>query len=233
MTILNFSGFPKEVGSYIELPNIAELIMMPFFTNSTAIEDVKKYGTDFQRELIDLTPIRNTSKYVAACFQVQLLTPNVITIANQLGPFERDWHIDGGINGGNSLFHLLLNDVKSLTDFNSQEFKLEIDDEIFKNESKSDPWYTINNIINEKADYFGITPKKMEPNKIITFDSRNIHRSPEVKNYEFRFMWRVLEIDQPPMPIEKTMLNFSTVAQRMEILKSIEKQEKGFFVNVY
>lgn len=230
--IINFNGYPNEVGDYIELPDIGELIMMPFFMNAS-IDDIRKHGTEFQRQLIDLTPFKNRNEYITGTFQVQFLTPSVIPARNIIGDYATDWHIDGVPFEEEEIFsHLLLNNVNARTEFNSKEFKIDFNDDIIKQNDIRDAWLKLNNYLNFNAENL-LKPQKIEANKIISFSKRDVHRAVKVENYQFRFVWRALERnDIPPKSIEETLVKHSNVAKHLESIKSIEKMDNGFFVNI-
>lgn len=54
-------GFPTEISDKIELPYNAELLTYPQFLDCPA-EEVWKYGTDFQKKLLSMAPLRNNKK---------------------------------------------------------------------------------------------------------------------------------------------------------------------------
>lgn len=217
MQEIKFNGFPEKIGEHIDLPNIAELMLMPCFRWAD-IDDVYKYGTEFQRFLISKTPISNKNKYINIITQVQFLQPSLISLANRVVEYERNWHFDGSAHDSNTndQTHLLINDVDARTEFNTSSININYKPII----GYSDYIELIRDINKLESQ---LTPKKMEPNKILTFTPFNIHRAPKPSGAELRFMWRAYESNHRiPLNVEQSMSNRSIVGRHTEEITSVE-----------
>jgi hypothetical protein len=178
-------GFPKKISEYIELPDLEELLFTPFLMNVDA-EEVMKKGTEFQKYLLSKTPITNTKKYVTVQMIVQYLFPQVSSVTN-INANDKEWHVDGDQNVfdyDDNIFHLLLNDTDSMTEFNTTPFETE-------DINASELIKKLNDVNSFENKL--LTPKKIEPNKIITFNNTHIHRANRSKKKCFRLFYRVAE----------------------------------------
>lgn len=192
-------GYPTEISEEIVLPDLAELLQMPtFFDNSP--EDVYKYGTDFQKMLMDKTPLRNTKKTISVLSEVRLLYPNFRSCTGVRSTVQGagdEWHIDCEENENEGklhifdeprdIVHLLSNEVSCLTEFNLHEQEIDWKAEpTTANLSAFIDHLFANNLVEAKA---------MPANRIVTF-TNHLHRAVDPKRIEFRYMWRVVETDR-------------------------------------
>jgi hypothetical protein len=200
-------GFPKEVSEYIELPDFAELLSYPMFFDND-IEDVFKYGSDFQKKLIDMTPIRGDKKRISVLCQIKFIDSEYTSCSGNsyelLKNNNHAWHIDYEDRDGVYIYgeetdrvHLLTSHNTCMTEFNSKDIILDWDPNRDYNEFHN---YLINNY-----DSIGIVPQKMPSNKIVTF-TNHLHRPTLPKKRELRFMYRVVETDRK-RPVNKYQEN--------------------------
>lgn len=187
-------GFPEDIGERIELPDIAELLVMPMFSNVSA-DDLRKYGTDFQRELLDKTPIRNTTKHVAVKSFVQFLYPEIGACDIKIDPkYQNEWHIDYDLSGDDVFWHIITSECTSRTEFNVNPLYLEC------------PSDKIRAYLNANADKLGLEGRKIDAERFCTFTS-HIHRPAPPLKPEFRFFFRVQETSfKAPEPIERARM---------------------------
>lgn len=192
--------FVEKVSDYIELPTAAELLVMPTF-NRVSPEDLRKYGTDFQKGLLDKVPFRHDTQYISIYCTLQFLYPEIRSNLLYLGgTVENEWHIDRDKDRKlNNTWHLLMNDCTALTQFT--EKAIEIEDEIYHDpESK-----VLIRALNTPGKY-DIVPKPALPNRIHTFNHQHLHRAETAKKPEFRFFFRVMETDfLPAYSIDRAM----------------------------
>jgi len=211
-------GFPWRVSNYIEIPRIEELLLMPF-VNSIDAESLYKIGGDFYREILDKAPITNSKKYVSVQASVKLLTPSVSPVINDYA-LDREWHVDGNDNfiEDDVIMHIISNKTSSMTEFNTTPFE---------------EWYdTANDLIAECNDMNSVTHKKLvgkkiEPNKIYTFNNTDIHRANRVVKPEFRFFFRIVEsdLDEPNNNFGNSYV-FHGSRESIENMKQIYKDGK-------
>jgi len=196
----NFPGFPDEISTRIELPDIAELLISPAF-QGIAPEDFLKHATDFQRYLFDRVPLRNDKKYVLIRSGVWLLEPGYRSHVDSCG----EWHVDteGYQHDGQNnpeRFFLLSSSCSALTEFNT--FPLEVE----TNESQLNR--ALRSILHDDRAK-PLIGKEIEPNRIYTVE-KHIHRAVDPTRIEFRFFFRVVESDHSfpwtKAPLEKVLL---------------------------
>jgi len=186
-------GFPTKISEEIELPDIAELMIYPSFHNHD-IEDVYKYGTDFQKYLIEKIDLSNTKKQVYVTSQVTLLTPTVRSFIPADGiVLGAEWRIgyegEGQYvyNEERDIVHLLTNNVTSHTQF--------LEEDVIVNISPDTEYSEFINYVHDNFEKLNIKPKNAEPNKIITF-TNHMHREAPPLRPEFKFMFKVVETDR-------------------------------------
>jgi hypothetical protein len=228
MENLNIKGFPEEIGQFIDLPDIAELLLMPMFDNISA-EDLRKHGTEFQKFLLDKVPLRNTTKYVAIKSFVQFLYPGIGACDIKIDPkFQDEWHIDFDIMPNRDfVWHILTSECTSRTEFNINPSNIVVDD-----------LRDARRILNEKQDQLNLVGKKIDSNKFCTFNT-HVHRPTPPKKPEFRFFFRVQETSYLiPKPIElatmKTKNNKyygTTVHHDGQQKKNLEHVQNGIFIH--
>jgi hypothetical protein len=184
-------GFPHRMTGKVELPDMAELLLMPI-VNSVFVEDARKYGTEFQKRLIDSTPFTNKKRYIYIQMQTSLLTPEVSPVVN-INKNDYEWHVDGNdsFEYDDVVYHILQNKTTSMTDFNTTPFETEDREEDGASKvirKMNDPESDISKLL---------VPLTVIPERIYTFDNTNIHRAKRTTRPEFRFFYRVVESDIP------------------------------------
>lgn len=206
-------GFPKEVSEKIEMPDIAELLSYPMFHIAEA-ETVRKYGTEFQKKLLDIAPLRNNTKHVTILSMVHVVYPNIrtMTFFGEGNVDGREWHIDGEDFGSGNDFdhlepietcHLLLGHTQFVTEFADKDIFI-IQPEI-ANMTREE----FNTYLNNKL-YSDLKGIPIENGKLYTF-SNHIHRAVEPKRMEFRYSFRIRETNRPDiLPVEKQIVNTNT-----------------------
>lgn len=206
MEEITIPGFPKVSDTYIELPSIGELIVEPFW-GAIAAEDLRKYGTEVQKSILDQVPLTHNRKYVMIQVTVNYLYPGVISVPNKSwSGAEGEWHRDG--NGDLSIedvdvCHLMISPSEASTDFNEHPFSVKIP-------SGMGSQHLIN-MINMNMSRYPFTPKTVEPQKFVTFDN-HFHRATQTTKHEFRYMYRVIESNyREPKLFKETRRDFSTV----------------------
>lgn len=171
---------------------------MPFFY-SVSIDDFYKYGNDFQRYLVDNTPVVGKGK-VGVVFNVQLLYPGLAALQRR-NQFAREWHMDYDTTKSEEdsvkFTHLLQSgDSECFTEFNTNECEITLDDEFLSRHTnnKDDLIQThhFNMYLNENEHKIPLVPKQIEANKIYTFNS-HVHRIVLPTKPQFRFIYRVWE----------------------------------------
>jgi len=199
MSKFKVKGFPSEISDYIELPNMAELLMYNQFFDISA-EAVMKYGSDFHRHLLNRTPLRNDKKHVSVMSQIRIMLPSMRSCTRCDDDPNNEWHIDCELSEKNlknhvyhrptDRIHLLSNEVTCPTEFLEKDIEVDFDhDQPYSDFIK---WF-------KKEKIHLLSPKSMPSNKIVTFDS-NLHRATNPKQIEFRYMFRVVETDRERPP---------------------------------
>lgn len=198
-------GFPTEISDYIEAPTIAELIRYPMFFNA-APEAVYKYGTEWQKKLLDAVPLRNDKRYVTVRMEVHIQAPGYRAATSTTGRINGKvgpgWHIDGEYPfdylHADERVHLYQTNCRTLTEFNVHPFEIEMPKPLTNEELSS---YICKNL-----DKLPIVGKQAPPNRIITFHNE-LHRNLTPKYLEFRFIMRVRETNklEPPHKDEKAI----------------------------
>ncbi|MDP5273694.1 hypothetical protein [Chengkuizengella axinellae] len=192
-------GFPTEVSETIEFPDIAEMLLHPMFRVATP-ETLRKYGTEFQKELLDKTPLKNNTKHVTIWSVVNVID-NGQRVMTNYDPkrSNSEWHIDGCEidDAFDHIYpietcHLLLSYTTALTQFNKN--KINFTGEVEKYNISEFHQYLNRINLNEL-----ITPQSIEPNKIYTF-SNHLHRAVPPNRIEFRYTWRVRETNKEYIP---------------------------------
>lgn len=223
--VIETPGFPDEIGEELKLPDIAELLVMPMFNNISA-EDLRKHGTDFQRYLLDKTPLRNTTKYIAVKSFVQFLYPGIGACDIKIDPkYQDEWHIDYDPRGNEFYWHILTSECTSRTEFQINPITV-----------MTDGKRAVRQVLNEDAEKLGLKGKRIPPNRITTF-TNHIHRPTPPKKPEFRFFWRVQETDYlTPLPVERARMmtgdefNGMTVHLNGENIKNLEHKKDGIMI---
>lgn len=201
-------GFPTEVSDYIELPDMAELLFMPIFVD-TPIEEVYKYGTDFQKKLVNKINLRNDRRLITVTSGVKLLDPFHRSCTGFSDDVNKEWHIDAieEINSNGSIcmdrwyeetdvVHLFTSKSTSMTEFNKNEIFLPFD-----HPANIDA-IDFHKYIHNNLEKLGIEGQLMPENKIVTF-TNHLHRATPSKQIEFKYMLRVVETDRKREPLKK------------------------------
>lgn len=197
-------GFPTEITEEIELPPIAELLTYPIFFDMP-IEQAYRYGTDFQKKLISMVPLRGGKRFTSILSEVKFLDPYTRSCTGfskeSMEDSRKEWHIDseeyaekgwmGGYEQETDIIHLLSSECTAMTEFNLNEIEVDFPAGRFL------PDYIQH--LRDNWDRYGIQGKDAPANRIITF-SNHLHRAKAPKTYEFRYMFRVVETDRlrPP-----------------------------------
>lgn len=208
------AGFP-EMSSPIEMPSIEEILYLPMFQIAD-IDMVYKEGGETYRRLLDQAPIKGDRKYIGVWGYLQFLRPNAVSIS-----YDSRWHIDSNKTAFGSeeedRYHLIVTDCTALTEFNTNPITLTVNEEIF-NMPKMDQY------IGNNADILGFEPKKIEPNRFVTFTPHHVHRAIEPSVPEFRFALRIVESNHYiPIVPEKARTIESRIHKNGNSCISIEK----------
>jgi hypothetical protein len=217
---LDLPGFPTEVSPVIEMPDIAELLLMPMFNNINA-DDFYKYGTDFQRKLFDMTPFKGDMKYVSIKSHVQFVYPGVGTTGNKLDMgILNEWHIDFSRTKDHEknppeTWHILASPATCLTEFNTAAGTYEIEDH-----KQTRLW------LNTEGEAHHLVPKMIEPCRLYTF-TNHAHRATNALVPEFRYFYRVQEtFAVEPKPYEIARLFSSSSDQATPVLNATSQAYK-------
>lgn len=200
-------GYPNMGEHIIELPNIAELLVQPFWGSIDA-EDLMKHGTKLQKLILEKAPITNTRKYVCVTVSTQMLYPGVISVPNKFWSMpEGEWHRDGNVDmfyQNPDICHLFLSDCQAMTEWNVNPIEIDIPE-------GSTPEQVIN-MVNFNPDQFGLKGRKQDPNRFVTF-TNHFHRVTLPNHYQFRYMYRIIESDhRKPNPLDQSYRRNSAVS---------------------
>ncbi len=196
-------GFPTQISEEIELPPISELLTYPIFFDMP-VDQAYRYGTEFQRKILEKTPIRGGKRHISMLSEVKFLdlVTRSCTGFNKESARNADleWHIDteeredgyvGGYAHESDIVHLLSSDVVATTEFNEHDIEIDFPVDRSMNEFVD--------YLHQNWDHIGIKPKRMPPNRIVTF-TNHMHRATAGQTLEFRYMCRIVETDRlrPP-----------------------------------
>jgi hypothetical protein len=211
---VKIKGFPDVISKELEVPNLGELLHMQF-TKTCDIDDFYKNGNEYQRYLVDNTPILGKSSQVGITFQVQYLFPGTMPLQDRKGIAE-EWHMDYNImNPDVNRSHLLLSDCQCMTLFNKKEFDVDINTNHIVNTGDLNLYLFKNQHL--------ITPSAISANRIYTFDS-HIHKAVLAKKPQLRFMFRVMESETAPVQKWKESIRDSGVVGRgKEFIPTLRK----------
>lgn len=223
--VADIPGFPAEIGNYIDLPDIPELLLMPMYNNISA-DDFYKHGTEFQRYMLDQVPLRNRTKHVVLKWFIQFLYPEIGACDIKIDPkYENEWHIDADVSGGEYYWHIITSPCTSRTEFNINPFKLDVEQG------------QIRAYLNAAEKELGLVGRKIDSNKFCTF-TNHVHRPAPPEKPEFRFFFRVQETNfLPPLPFERSKMfsvgdRFmgSTVHYKGKQMPNLDQNEKGITI---
>lgn len=178
------SGFPTRVSDYIELPSIGELMTMPFM-KCVSLEKALIWGTEFQKSFLAKVPFTYTKNYISVSFSVQYLTPTSSPVMN-IFKLDKEWHIDahGSFEEEDTIYHILMNECYSKTEFNTHSFITNAESPTALNKMLNAEHHPIHKLL---------SPQEVEANRIITFTNNDIHRAKRPPKPEFRFFFRAIE----------------------------------------
>jgi hypothetical protein len=191
------------------------------FVNGSA-DDVYKFGGEFNRKMLESTPLKNNKKYVSVTSIIQYLTPNTASIPHT------DWHCDPGVSAPflqDAYLHILCSSdskITSNTEFFDKPVDFLVDDYYLTARHRE-----FREHLTPKVDDMGIKPKAIEMNKMVTFTNLHAHRAVNPIGNELRYFWRVQESDvDPPKPLAHSMINSATVMRKSDskIIPSIEQK---------
>lgn len=192
---INLSGFSSLLinEQEIESTNLTTLLRNPMYDGVDA-DFIYKNGGEFNRMLLNLTPLTNKKKYVYVRTKIHYLTPSTLPIKNN------QWHCDyaGNLDSDNTLIHLALigeEDVElsSKTEFLTKDIKLFLDDSV--SEMRHPQFRTF---LDDFIFKNHLESKSIPQNKMVTFKANHIHRAVFPTKSEFRLIWRVVETDNLP-----------------------------------
>lgn len=217
----------------IELPDMAELLTYPNF-NDVDIEDVYRYGSDFQRKLLDMSPIDPSKKYHSLLSGVKINVPDYRSCTggekvNGKYVDLNEWHIDNeerhtsngswDFTSNRDIVTLLTSKSSVMTRFLGRDYQLSVDpskvtyqdvlDLLSKNMSMNDP--------------MGIGTFIAPENTLITF-TNHFHRAVPPSKIEFRYMFRLLQTDRESPPNRyNPEYDFSNIMDGPTPIKIIER----------
>ena len=232
--MLKIRGFDElKFGPKIEVPDVAELLMEPFFFDAS-VEDVYEYGSDFQKGVLDSIPGlgKNGKNVISVQSQIKFLGPDFLSCT-----FTDGWHIDSQeasevpekfypLDVETDIVHLLTNKTSSTTLFPSKSFFVE---ELSEDSTNKD-----------LRDYFLRHPELLEDvsslpdNQIVTF-TNHFHRASNPTKYEFRYVFRVTETDRKrPTYWTPDKVNSSVVMDTNinSYVTSILKNDEHIVINI-
>lgn len=181
-------AFPTGISKKIELPNIAELLFYPMFWGMP-VEKFMKEANEFQKEVMNMVPLRNTKRHVLVQWMVQVLSPNLRGAPSFTG-YKNEWHYDTSMFEPDAIYHIMQSECSCKTEFNEHALTIDLDESYADDRNQIE----FEKYVNENWENMGIISKPIEANKIVTFEN-HLHRSVEPKEREFRFFFRVRECD--------------------------------------
>jgi hypothetical protein len=189
MKAFQLSGFPST-GNLIALPDLKDLLNMPWYQYADA-DEVYKHGGEVYQHLLDKVPTSLGYKYTLVTARVQFLTPGQTAIK-----YAEDWHTDsnGAPFKSNDLMHLLLSTSSASTEFNVNPVETPLLDEGITQAQ-------LNTYLNQDAVHLGLKGKRIATKRFVTFDHTHAHRATSPTEDEFRFMIRIVQTnDYTPSP---------------------------------
>lgn len=214
---MRINGFPDIVSDHIKLPNIGEILHMDF-THLCDIDDFYKHGNEFQKSLVDRTPLKGKASRTGVIFQIQYMYPGMSPLIDRRGVIE-EWHIDYDVQQEDPTYrsHLLLSDCQCMTEFNETPF--EIDEKLHNIRGTSE----VNYFLTDHPEL--LKPKAIEANRIYTFEDHP-HRGVLAKTPQLRFIYRVVETEKAKVvKWEQSKLNEVSVGMGAEMFPSLRKSK--------
>lgn len=220
-----------RVSEEIPMPDIGQLLVEPFFFD-TDIHDAYSNGSDFQRLLLDSIPDLGAYGHnvISVMSEVRLLGPDFRACTIPSEDDMQEWHIDdeSGIDGDSDYVwaeegdrvHLYTNQTSAMTEFLK-------DDLVLPNLNPED--FTFDSFMAYFHDYYKrnkLETAFLPANRIVTF-TNHLHRANNPQNYEFRYMFRVVETNRArPAGIFDESIQESTVTDlNEENTANISKEE--------
>lgn len=223
-------GFPTIISEEIELPDISELLMYPYFFD-TDLDSAYKHATSFQRKLIDMTPIDSSKNVYSLLSQVRVLLPDYRSCTGGGGPdydADQEWHIDNEesedgphlYNEEKDIVTLLTNQTSAMTEFNKNEIRINLNPSTFPQFQDLHD-FLFSNLKNGNP--LGIEPQKMPANRLVTF-TNHLHRATNPDKIEFRYMFRLVQTNRKrkPMPYDHRV-NQSNILNQGNRFLNIER----------
>jgi hypothetical protein len=226
-------GFPGYTSDYIPMPNIAELMFMPFFNRYEA-DSFRNKCCDFQRELLDKTPLRHDKKHVIVDSYAVFVTPDTCFVGTRSGLGQLyEWHMDGFIKLNDptpTYFHIIQTESTCPTIFNGDPIQVPLP-----------PDCGIGRINSEATLHGSQWIKKevpVEANRFVTFD-KHLHRSSQAKEKTIRYFFRVTESDiiEPalegsrPNPRASSFYHTTNWEGKSKMIESITHSKEGLFIH--
>lgn len=192
-------GHPTQMSEEIELPDMGELMMYPYFVD-TDLDSAYKHATWFQRKLIDMVKIDDSKKRYSLRSHVQIMVPNyrACTGGGGAGSKENDeWHIDNEEteNRPGSILHedrdivtLLTNKTSAMTIFNKNEIKINLEPHEVDLMSFIQANFRAGNPL-------GIEGWEMPANRLVTF-TNHLHKPSIINKIEMRYMFRLVQTNR-------------------------------------
>lgn len=205
--MITLSRIPDEIGPYIELPDMAELLCQPVFFD-IPLEEAYKYATPLQKKIFDSAPLRGDRKYTTVLSEVKMLSPELRCCTGFSKTYQHDphaeWHIDSievGFGGDmkdqfveTDIVHLFSSQVSGMTEFLKQPIEIEE----LNTDSRYEELHPL--LLGKYRDE--IIPEKMPANQMVTF-TNHLHRATPQTGVEFRYMVRIVETDRERPPSHK------------------------------
>lgn len=193
---ITMPGFPAAVSEVIDVPDMAELLMYPMFTNAHA-DTVWKNGCEFQKYLLSKVPLKYNRKNVTVYSSVHVVSPHmrpITTFNAKHNTRGMEWHIDGYEKFMHDHFephetiYLLLSNASKPTEFNTKELHITDPAVLAMNRIQYSEY------MNKNADKF-ISGAPIKNNVLYEF-SNHLHRAVMPDRPEFRYTFRVRETDR-------------------------------------
>lgn len=232
--MITLQGFPTKISDEIELPDMAELLMYPYFFD-TELEDAYKYSTPFQRKLIDMCSIDSSKKHYSLLSQVRVLLPKYRSCTGGGGDYQihdSEWHIDNEENeDGPYIFHeekdivtLLTNKTSAMTQFNKNKIEINLEPEIFNGFNEFSGFLQKNF---QNGNPLKIEAQDMPANKLVTF-TNHLHRATDPSQIEFRYMFRLVQTNRERPPVKyNPHHNISNILNQSQPFLNIDRSESS------
>jgi hypothetical protein len=181
-------GFPTlGISQKLDLPNIAELLQMPFLRRAS-IDDAYKFGGEHIRKLIEQAPLKHDKAYYTVRSQMQFIKQGYCPVNTT------EWHVDGHdkptMHSGD-VTHILVGDSSNLlTQFLEEPVIAEEEFDVSQLGHRE-----LMNYFESNQHKLGFKPKLIETNRFYTMGCRHVHRVGTVEIPEFRYFFEIRESD--------------------------------------